>query len=342
MSKRAKIALVTVGLLVGAYLYLQERKPVPLTEFEISGPTMGTTYRIIVAGPEERHIGDLGSSIQQMLDGIESRFSTWNENSELSQLNQAPTEEWVSVSPDLCNVLGNATEVARLSEGAFDPTVGHLVGLWGFTSNEDPVLLPNPSAVDAALANTGYQYLHTDCVNHRVRKDRNLSLDLSGFVKGYAVDQVAQHLIKVNAHSFLVEVGGEVFAYRGNRQRSWRIGIAAPGLSDNDPVDVIPVNSQGVATSGNYMNFFEIDGERYTHIIDPTTGYPVQHDTASVTVVAETAAEADAWATALLVLGSEKGLTAAQQRGIAAMFVDLREDDVVIRRSRVFDRIRMD
>lgn len=343
MTRRPIFALVAAGILVGAYLYLQRPDP-EQPEFELSGRTMGTTYNVIVVGPGEKQLEVLGPAIQARLDELEARYSTWDDASELSELNRAPADEWVPASAELCAVLEDALAISRFSDGAFDPTIGPLVQLWGFASNSTLSSRPGPALVDDAMAKVGYRRLQVDCDNTRVRKSANVSVDLSAYAKGYAADQIGQLLLSAGITGFLVEVGGEVAVHggRGNGE-PWRVAVEAPDAASARPIGVIrPASRAGIATSGDYRNFHEIDGERYSHIVDPRTGYPVRHATAAVTVVAEFAAEADAWATALLVLGSEKGLELADRQHIAALFVERTDDGFATHASRAFERVRME
>ncbi|MDG2375969.1 MAG: FAD:protein FMN transferase, partial [Woeseiaceae bacterium] len=219
------------------------------------------------------------------------------------------------------------------------PTVGYLVTLWGFDDYEDPKSLPDQSAIKAAIADTGYRRVQVDCENQQVRKHGNVSIDLSGYVKGFAADEIRMLLNQADIYAALVEIGGEVAALRSNRSPGWRIAIETPGMPNTRPLDVVRLYSQGIATSGNYRNYYEVDEVRYSHVIDPASGLPVRHNTVSVSVVADSTMEADAWATALLVMGTERGLEAAEKNRIAAFFVDRVGDTLTTTSSTGFDKV---
>lgn len=338
MRKFLHTGLVLTVLVAGAWYYLHGVLPRPLPEFEISGQTMGTSYRVIVVNPEEKELDTLGQQVQERLAGIEARYTTWKADSELSRLNTARPDAWHPVSGEFCNTLSGALAVSRQTDGAYDPTVGYLVALWGFASYEEPKSVPDQSAIDAAMANTGYRRVQLDCENQQILKHGNVSIDLSGYVKGFAADEILMLLNQAGIYAALVEVGGEIATLRSNRSPGWRIAIETPGMPETRPPDVIHLYSQGIATSGDYRNYFEVDGVRYSHVIDPASGRPVSHDTVSVSVVADSTMEADAWATALLVMGTERGLEAAEKNSIAAFFVDRVGDTLTTASSSGFDR----
>ncbi len=291
---------------------------------EFGGITMGTTYTIKLLPPEDGiDAAALGRRLPQILTEVDNRMSTYQAGSELSRLNRNPSTEWIEVSPELFSVLQLALEANRITQGAFDITVGPLVNLWGFGPDPVPQDVPDETQIRLALERTGIEKLALDPVTHSIRKDRaDLYLDLSGIAKGYAVDQVADYLDSIYIQNYLVEVGGEIRASGHNSSGAdWRIGIEKPESGDRKVQRIIRLNRSGMATSGDYRNFYIRDGKRYAHIIDPRTGRPAEHALNSVSILHETCAMADALATGLLVLGPDQAMTVAAQTGIAAYFV---------------------
>jgi len=293
-------------------------------QFSYSGMTMGTRFNIKVPIlPEGVDTDKLKKQVQQCLHEIDARMSTYLEDSELSEFNQNVSTDWQPVSRALYDVLNEAQRISRLSDGAFDITVGPLVNLWGF--GPDPMVFEPPadSAIQALLEQTGYHYLKLKEKPLSVRKENpELYLDLSALAKGYAVDRVAGLLEEQGISDFLVEIGGELSLRGHNIQRQpWRIAIEKPAADKRMIQRVLSITNIAIATSGDYRNFFETGGIRFSHTIDPRTGRPIRHKLASVTVLRETTMEADALATALMVLGPDDGFRLAEQEQIAALFI---------------------
>ncbi len=295
-----------------------------LPQYELSGSAMGTTFNITLVDPaadlsDER----LQASITETLGRINDLASTWKPDSQLSLLNAERTTEWVAVSSELCAALESALEIGRLSQGAFDITVGPLVNLWGFGPDGTVASPPSDEVLANALESVGYDLLDTRCEQPAVRKAHaELYVDLSGWAKGFAVDEIAILLDAEGSKNHLVEVGGEL-RVRGHNAagEKWAIAVEAPSTLQRKPHSVLRVTDTSVATSGDYRNFFEHDGVHYSHTIDARTGRPVTHDLAAVTVVSESAAFADAMATALLVLGPDAGPRLATNEQIAGYFL---------------------
>jgi thiamine biosynthesis lipoprotein len=219
------------------------------------------------------------------------------------------------ISPQFADVLDVSKLIWEQSAGAFDPTVGPLVDLWGFGPVPTDDLVPSDEQIAQALATVGYQHLSIDM--QIISKAAPIRLDLSAVAKGYAVDQVADLLEMLALPDYLVEIGGEMRLGGSNpKGQPWRIAVEMPAVIPQVQ-RVIAAHDVAIATSGDYRNYFEQDGVRYSHTIDPRTGKPIGHSLASVTVVAETCAEADAWATALMVLGEEQGMVLAEELGLA-------------------------
>jgi thiamine biosynthesis lipoprotein len=219
-------------------------------------------------------------------------------------------------------VLSAAMAIGWQSDGAYDVTVGPLVDLWGFGPPGPVAAPPSEDAITAALERVGQDHLRLDGEGRRLLKRSPVQLDFSSIAKGYGVDRVAQWLGAQGVERYLVEVGGEMrLAGLSPRGDPWRIAIERPESGDRSVEQAIRLTDVGVATSGDYRNFFEVDGKRYSHSIDPHSGYPVAHDLVSVTVVHPSSMMADGWATALVVLGYEKAMAVAQEQGLAVYFI---------------------
>ncbi len=311
------------GALLGLLLLSGcESESQPLV-WTFSGETMGTSYHITVVEPgRDRRQGELQKRIDRVLADVNQRMSTYLPDSELNRLNRAATGQWLPVSEPLFQVLKISQEISALSSGAFDITVAELVNLWGFGPDKTDQEVPSPEVIAQVRQQMGYRNLQLRPKPMSIRKHKPLQVDLSAVAKGYGVDRVAAEFDSLGIANYLVEVGGELYV-RGQSPRGnkWRIGVEAPSLMHTSAQKAIYVSGVGVATSGDYRNYFEVDGKRYSHTLDPTTGYPVTHALASVTVIAETSARADALATALNVLGQERALALAEAEGIAAFFI---------------------
>jgi thiamine biosynthesis lipoprotein len=257
-------------------------------------------------------------------------MSTYREDSEISRFNAAGVDQWFAVSPGFYTVLSAAMAVGWQSHGAYDVTVGPLVDLWGF-GPPGPVTTPPPEdAIARVLEQVGQDHLRLDGDGRRLLKRSPVRLDFSSIAKGYGVDRVAQWLGAQGVERYLVEVGGEMrLAGMSSRGDPWRIAIEKPDSGDRSAEQAIRLTDMGVATSGDYRNYFEIDGKRYSHSIDPRTGYPVAHDLVSVTVLHPSCMIADAWATALVVLGYEQAMAVAQEQGLAVYFIRRRGDTFI-------------
>ncbi len=297
----------------------------------LKGATMGTTWNVTyVAAPNGPDPRTLHADIQGLLDAMETSMSTYRDDSEISRVNRAPVDSPVAISADFYRVLSAALAVGRHSRGAYDVTVGPLVDLWGFGPKPFSGEIPSDEAITAALARVGQHHLRVDGEAYTVNRLQPVMLDLSSIAKGYAVDRVADLLQERRVHRYLVEVGGEMrvsgLSHRGD---AWRVAIEKPDSNRRDIAAAIALTEGAVATSGDYRNFFEREGKRFSHSIDPRTGYPVAHDLVSVTVVHPSAMMADAWATALTVLGAGEAPAVAEEQGLAVYFIQRSEDSLV-------------
>src|SRR5690554_128338 len=269
----------------------------------------------------------LQEGIQGEPDKVDLAMSTYKPESELNRFNQAPLNEWVEISAPLFEVFSISQSVAQASQGAFDVTLGGLVNLWSFGPEARPEAIPSSNLLEERLAETGYKYLELDAEQQAARRLTNSFVDLSGVAKGYAVDKVAQWLGEQGVSNFLVNVGGEIIVagYRAEQQ-PWRIGIEVPDGSQQTAHHILQVTNESVATSGDYRNFYELDGQRMSHTINPKTGWPIAHNLASVTVIHPSNAVADAWATAFMVLGTEASLNLANRENIKVLLISKNKD----------------
>ena len=315
MKRRTFITLLAVGSVAGC------ARPAQAT---IRGLTMGTSYTVELAAPVDDAMRTrLAELIEAEFAAINRSMSTYDPESEVSKFNARQDLRWTPASRGLLEVLDRASQISAASQGAFDVTVGPLVDLWGFGPEVRPRQVPDEIAIERARASVGYHHVQADLSTGAIRKkDRRIHVDLCAIAKGYGVDRVAMVLDRQGIHDYLVEIGGELRA-RGTTAAGgrWRVGIARPVEHKHVVGEIVALENRAIATSGTTEDFFEQEGRHYSHIIDPKTARPVEHPPIAVSVVADTTMEADAWATALVVLGPERGYALAQARGLAVLFV---------------------
>ncbi len=281
-------------------------------EHLIQGRTMGTTYHITVVSGYFKGISGLKEKIDARLNEISHVFSTYMSDSEISRFNALnKAGEKFRVSNDFIEVMQAGREIHRLSEGAWDATVNPLVDLWGFGPTPRKPQMPAASAIKAQLQHVGFDRLKIIAPNFILKDSARLALDLNSIAKGFAVDQVSRLIAANGFENYLVEIGGEVYT-AGLRKdgKKWRIGINKPqkGAAFNEVYKVVSLSNKAFATSGDYRNFFEIDGVRYSHVINPRSGYPVSNGIVGVSIIADNCTLADGLATAIMVMGVEKGI----------------------------------
>ena len=312
-------------------LYGCSNKPEVLT---ISGTKMGTSYHITVIA-DQLPPDDLEQQIEQLLAKVDNSMSTYKKDSEISQFNRLPVGQTMAISQEFAEVVKISRQIWQLSNGAFDPTIGPLVDLWGFGPDERHESIPSSKTIELTKTQIGFDSVVLD--EYKLSKTKAVSIDLSAVAKGYAVDRVADLLEMLALPDYLVEIGGEIRVSGFNADGvAWRIAMEQPQLFAE--VDrVINITDIAVATSGDYRNYFEKDGVRYSHTIDPITGRPIVHNLASVTVLTQSCAEADAWATAFSVLGVEQSLKLAEQLDIAAYMLVRQNEQFVPRTSEAFN-----
>jgi FAD:protein FMN transferase len=315
-----RIFILVIFLIKGASACQQ-------TNYEIlilNGLTMGTTYSVKInadnAFVEKNKISD---GIDEILSEINQSMSTYIKESELSNINFSTVSDWQSISDDLFEVIDHAMNISLKTNGAFDITIAPLVNLWGFGPDELQNKIPTDEIIELTKKNTGYKKISIDKSLKKISKlDPNLHIDLSGIAKGFAVDKIARYLDKHGFKNYLIEIGGELIGKGLNKDNEiWQIGIENPNNNSDTIKRIVQLKDMAMATSGNYMNYFEKDGVRYSHTINPVTGKPIKHKLASVTVLDNSAMNADALATAFMVLGPEKALSLANNLKIAVYLI---------------------
>lgn len=289
----------------------------------LSGPTMGTSWSVKVVGlPTGMTLPQLQQDLAMLLDMVNQQMSTYLADSDISRFNQAEAGSWHALPADFYQVLAYSLALARDTNGAYDPTVGPLVNLWGFGPDKATLKAPGEDALAAARARIGWQRIELDPQRRAAYQPGNMYVDLSSVAKGFAVDKLADYLGARGLENYLVEIGGELRASGRKPDGSgWRVAVEKPLPGVRDIARVLDLTQGAVASSGDYRNFFEQDGVVYSHIVDPRTGRPVDHLTASVTVLADTCMEADALATAMTVLGPKEGIAFADARQLAVLFI---------------------
>ena len=302
---------------------------------EIKGSTMGT-YFIVETNCEN---APQENQLVAELDRLISLFSTYSENSQINQINADESEEWISVHEDFVYVAEKANEIYVLSAGAFDPSVSSLVELWGFgtRSRSTP---PTEVEIESALKQTGYELVEIQQNPPAIRKPAQVDLDFSAIAKGFAVDRVALLIEQSACSNYMVDIGGEVRVLGTSAsQRAWRIGIANP-VEHERAIGYLELSSGAVASSGTTLNFYEANGKMFSHLVNPTTGRPVTHAFIGVSVYASTALEADALATALLVMGPIQAEALIDDLDLAALLIkQVERNSIEVTMTERFERV---
>lgn len=290
---------------------------------ELVGATMGTQYKVIAVDPTKQIAkADVQNAIDGALLKVNKQMSNWDSSSQISQFNAQRGNAKFNMSAELAQVMQAAEQVNIASEGRFDTTMGPLIELWGFGASGKQGV-PSESAIREAQARSGQQNTLKLASNSVQKLRDDAQVYLSAIGKGFGSDEIGRSLEALGIKDYMVEIGGDIYAAGKNPNgQPWRVGIEKPAALSTGVVDVVGVSGLGLASSGDYRNYFEKDGQRYSHIIDPATGRPITHTTASATVLAPSGMLADAWATAMLILGRERGLEIAEKEGLAVYFVE--------------------
>jgi thiamine biosynthesis lipoprotein len=294
-------------------------------ETELAGSIQGTTYHIkMVLEGLSVDVDRLRGGIEKAFDEIDVKLSNYREDSEISQLNRQSTVEWLSVSREIAELVNIAKTVYERSEGCYDLTVKPLFDLWGFSRHENRV--PSQAEIERVLAHVGMHRVEVDMANLRIRKqDPELRIDLSSIAQGYTVAAIAKLLESQGIQNYLVEVGGEM-KVKGRKAngRSWRVAIEKPTPYTREIERILDIHQQtgtAIMTAGTYRNFFEDQGQVYSHILDAKTGRPVNHHLLSVTVLHDDPTWADAWDTALLCIGETKARHIAEAEHLKVLLI---------------------
>ncbi|GAB2604504.1 FAD:protein FMN transferase [Nitrincola alkalisediminis] len=294
------------------------------TVTRLEGHIFGTFWQVTLSGNLTDDVqATLRKGILERLQAVDKSMSTYRDDSELIGFNRHPVGEWKPLSPELMQVLVLSQSISEKSQGAFDVTVGNLVNLWSFGPERRPDAIPDPDLLDERLHESGYAWLILNEELGQARRLKNFFVDLSGVAKGYGVDEVGRYLSEMGYEHYLVNIGGDLFA-KGARsaEEAWRVGIELPHEGVQQAHHIIEIRDMSVATSGDYRNYFEVDGQRFSHTISPVTGWPVNHSLASVTVLSPDNASADAWATAMMVMGVEAGLAVAERENLKVLMLE--------------------
>lgn len=306
----------------------------------LTGPTMGSTFTIKYVHNASTPAADaVGVAVQSILDEVDRQMSTYRLDSDIARFNQSPANTCMPMPQPVLDLVQYGDELSRISDGAFDLTLGPLLDVWGFGPQARVKHVPSAEQIAQAQARVGYQ--HVRVVDGQLCKDADVKVEFNSIAAGYTVDRISARFTELNIDSYMIEVTGELIA-KGHKPDGspWRIALEQP-LGDGQRViqRVLEIDGYGLNTSGDYRNYFEEDGVRFSHTLDPQTAAPISHSLASVTVADRSTLRADGIATLLLVLGPERGLDFAEQHKIAAFFVMRDGDGFATQVSSEFSRI---
>jgi thiamine biosynthesis lipoprotein len=320
-SRRKLLKLLIMTVTMTVVLFLIPDCPRDSRLPEASGATMGTTWRLILARGDARAASQI---VQARLDALEEMFTNWREDSVVSRFNASRSTEWQAVPRELAEVMTFAQRLSKETNGAFDVTASPLIELWGFGVKKSTHAIPSDDAIAAAKARVGWQKVEVQTAPPELRKSQaDVEINVSGLVEGYAVDDLVKRLRDAGHTDFLLDVGGELYASgRKPDGTPWQVGVQQPDGEKGVVTGAMPLQNKALSTSGTYRQFLEVDGKRYPHVLDARTGRPVVHSLVSVSVIADSCFEADAWTTVLLILGLNEGKETATRLGIDALFLE--------------------
>lgn len=294
--------------------------PIDLERYALSGPTMGTRWSAVFYAAPNTDLGPIAKALADAVETVDRQMSTWSDQSDLMRLNAAPLGKWITLPPELMQVLVKGLEIGKASQGAYDIGLGDIVAAWGFG--------PNPADVDAirAALNTprpaSYDILELDPENLLCHKHAPIAIDLNGIAKGFGVDEMLRVLLGFGISDALLGLDGELRAI-GTRPNGapWNVAIERPDYETRAPLSMLELHDCAVATSGDYRHWVTVGQKRFSHTIDPKRGGPLTDAAASATVLAKTCIEADAWATAFMVCDTERAMQLAQDNALRAVLV---------------------
>jgi FAD:protein FMN transferase len=311
----------------------------PRGETLLAGETMGSAWTIKIAGRLPAPAKALQAGAQAQFEIVNQALSTYRPDSALSRFNNVDGGDWVEVDRELMIVMNAALDLAALSDGDYDVTVGPLVNLWGFGPDTERNRVPDAAAIEAARARVGWRKVELDVLHQRARKQPGVRIDLSSLGKGRGVDRVAEYLDGQGATNYLIDLSGKLRAHGHNAAgQPWRVAVEQPAA--DDPAGgarvtsvIVALHDSSIATAGDYRRFFETGGHHYSHIIDPHTGWPVAHATLSATARAADCMTADALATVFMVMPPDASLKLANDMALPALLISHSGDDFQLQRS---------
>ena len=308
---------------------------------QIKGNTMGTYYSIeVIDVPIELEIKNIEIEIKNTLKKANKILSNWDKDSEISIINKTNKTTAIKISDELNEVFKTAKEINAKSNGFFDLTLDPIIELWGFGyKNKQMQIIPKDNQIKNILSLIGQKsFLEMNFDNNElIKKNKDIKINLSSIGKGYGIDLIGKKLDQLGINNYIINIGGDILTKGYNsKKENWVIGIENPNLKEKLIKEIVNLTNKGLATSGDYKNFFTKDGKRYSHIINPKTGKPIMHSTKSVTVIHDNSMKADGWATALLALGRVDGLKIAEKEKIAVLFIDEIDDKFVKFKSNQF------
>ena len=312
---------------------------------QIKGNTMGTYYFIeVIDVPIELKIKNIELEVKNTLKKANKILSNWDKDSEISIINKTNKTTAIKISDELNEVFKTAKEINAKSNGFFDLTLDPIIELWGFGyKNKQKQIIPKDNQIKNILSLIGQKsFLEMNFDNNElIKKNKDIKINLSSIGKGYGIDLIGKKLDQLGINNYIINIGGDILTKGYNsKKENWVIGIENPNLKEKLIKEIVNLTNKGLATSGDYKNFFTNDGKRYSHIINPKTGKPIMHSTKSVTVIHENSMKADGWATAFLALGSLEGLKIADKEKIAVLFIDEIDNKFIKFKSREFNNLK--
>ena len=312
---------------------------------KIKGNTMGTYYFIeVIDVPVELKIKNIELEIKNTLKKANKILSNWDKDSEISIINKTDKTTAIKISDELNEVFKTAKEINAKSNGFFDLTLDPIIELWGFGyKSKQMQIIPKDNQIKNILSLIGQKsFLKMNFDNNElIKKNKDIKINLSSIGKGYGIDLIGKKLDQLGINNYIINIGGDILTKGYNsKKENWVIGIENPNLKEKFIKEIVNLTNKGLATSGDYKNFFTKDGKRYSHIINPKTGKPIKHSTKSVTVIHENSMKADGWATAFLALGSLEGLKIADKEKIAVLFIDEIDNKLIKFKSSAFKNLK--
>ena len=312
---------------------------------QIKGNTMGTYYFIeVIDVPIELKIKNIEIEIKNTLKKANKILSNWDKDSEISIINKTNKTTAIKISDELNEVFKTAKEINAKSNGFFDLTLDPIIELWGFGyKSKQMQVIPKDNQIKNILSLIGQKsFLNMNFDNNElIKKNKDIKINLSSIGKGYGIDLIGKKLDQLGINNYIINIGGDILTKGYNsKKQNWVIGIENPNLKEKLIKEIVNLTNKGLATSGDYKNFFTKDGKRYSHIINPKTGKPIKHSTKSVTVIHENSMKADGWATAFLALGSLEGLKIADKEKIAVLFIDEIDNKLIKFKSSAFKNLK--